>query len=484
MEPVQGAGGGGPGTSSAEPARLEAYPDAVAEADAELDRLARELDAAMAAFDRGAGELRPANFDPGYEGHLVRTLRDESQYLAAWVAQVGLGFRIAGGDGDGDGVFEADDARLDGLVGPASMYEAMRIPPPGTDPAEVAHWWSLLPREVRDRLIEEHCSELGQLRGLPAEDADRVNRLRLERDLTNLSERLRNVELTISGLQHTPSGHVDPELYRQRDELRAELANAQKVARQMQDLDHRHPPGPPAYLLTYEAEGNGRFAVALGNPDTADNTGIVVPGTGHDVRHEGGLFGPVGDGQRLYDQMNSADPGADNAVIVWMGADMPDEVWPSALNGTYGDIEHGAAWLRDDVAGYRAAHMQASGGSPGHTTVVAHSYGSYMTGEALEHGMQVDDFVSVGSAGIDADGPAALGMSRDHVWGAAAPGDPVPDIEWHGQDPADEEFGGTVIATNDSEGHSEYYKEGSQSLANLGRIAVGHYDDVELRPPD
>lgn len=485
-------------TSSAEPDRLEAYPDALTPADEQLSTLAVDVDRAMSAFAAGAGAYLPATFDQAYPGSLVRGLHDESRYQAGWVADVGLAFREADGDADGDGIFRADDGFLALRVGAPTMAEAMVIPPAGSDPEAVARWWANLPPELRERLIEQDFPRLGMLRGLPAPDIDRINRLRLDQDIADLTSDLRDVQVAINGQTHTPSGQVDPDLYARRDRLQAELGNARKIEAQMRELDGDSPPGPQPYLLTYAYQDAGRFAVALGNPDTADNTAVVVPGTTHDVRNEGGLFGPVGEGRVLYDEMNqqtgsgpyASGPGvASNSVIVWMGTDMPDTVAPSAMNPTYGDAEHGAAWLRDDVAGYQAAHAQANVGNThmpadDHMTVVAHSYGSHMSGQAVKAGMEVDDFVNIGSAGLPADNAGGLGMANEHVWAGNTDDDIVPDLQWLGRDPAEEEFGSTVFATSDSSGHSEYYKEDSQSLENMARIAVGRYDDVERRPPD
>lgn len=264
--------------------------------------------------------------------------------------------------------------------------------------------------------------------------------------------------------------------------MQTELENADKIKKQMDDLDSKHPPGPKPYLLTYYYQNEGKFAVALGNPDTADNTAVVVPGTTHDVKNEGAPFEPVGQGEDLLAKMNERAPGAKNSTIVWMGTDMPDEL-PSAANTTYGDIDHGGGRLRDDVAGYNAAHAQANDGYEGHTTVIAHSYGSYMSGEAIKGGMNVDDFVNIGSAGIKADNAGELGMANEHVWAAEAPGDPI-DLAppWLGESPMSDSFGATEFGTGSAQGHSEYYSD-DVSLTNMADIAVGRYDDVTTPQP-
>jgi hypothetical protein len=386
-----------------------------------------------------------------------------------------------------DGAVGIDGVRLDTFVPGDVGGLGTVIPAPDADPDAVARWWASLTPEAQAELLRDHYDELGQLRGLPADVLDMANRLRVAHDMTDLEQRLRTIGSRIQG-QMYGGGPVDPDLIAEQTRLRDELHNATKISGQMAELDRNEP--PPAYLLTYSPEGDGRFAVALGNPDRAANTAVVVPGTGHDVRHEPtGSFSPVTqDGTHLYDQI-SEQTGTDNhSVIVWMGTDMPDDI-PEASNGTYGDFEHGAAWLRDDVAGYQASHVAATG-SDGHTAVVGHSYGSYVAGQAAELGMRVDDLAFIGSPGVGTLSVDGLGMPSEHVWAGAAEGvwwgdgDVVSDLGRFGPSPTRDYFGATVFDTSDSSGHSEYYEQGSQSLRNIGRIATGDYDGVERRPPD
>lgn len=366
------------------------------------------------------------------------------------------------------------------------------IPEANTDPAAVAAWWESLSSETREDLIRNNNAQLGTLRGLPAEDMDRINRLRLDEDIATLTEALRTVTATING-DGALGGEVDPALYREAERLRTELSNAEEMKDQMNRLDrnHRDEGGPKPYLLTYAYQNEGRFAVALGDPDTAEDTVVVVPGAGHDVKKEGGPFPTVGEGLRLYDEMKSGAPvglglSDTHSVIVWLGADMPDAPAPAGLNPTYGDSEHGARWLHDDIEGYQAAITNPDN----HLTILAHSYGSYMAGQAIQMGLKVDDFVVVGSPGVAANSAEELGMPG-HVWAAAADGDGfVAMTGWHGNPPTFENFGATVFATDGSEihegseGHGEYFKEDSESLDNIAKIATGNGDLVSRRPPD
>src|SRR5262245_53515767 len=96
-------------TSSAEPARLLAYPGFLTDADEELASLATEVDGACDGFVAGAGAHLPGGFDADWAGNWLRGLKNESAHLAGWVRSVGTGFQLAGTDPDGDGIFSAED---------------------------------------------------------------------------------------------------------------------------------------------------------------------------------------------------------------------------------------------------------------------------------------------------------------------------------------------------------------------------------------
>ena len=113
-------------TSSAEPARLLAYPGHLTAADEELATLATEVDGACDSFVSGAGSYLPGDFDPDWAGNWIRGVRDESVHLAGWVSSVGSGFQTAGTDPDGDGVFSAEDQALAPLVGEPTIAEAQK----------------------------------------------------------------------------------------------------------------------------------------------------------------------------------------------------------------------------------------------------------------------------------------------------------------------------------------------------------------------
>ena len=80
----------------------------------------------------------------------------------------------------------------------------------------------------------------------------------------------------------------------------------------------------PIFLHTYQPDAfgdQGRAAIAIGNPDEADNTTVLVPGTGNSVR-DGCFERP--DGLNVYNETQSAAPANKNSVVLWMGYDAPD----------------------------------------------------------------------------------------------------------------------------------------------------------------
>jgi hypothetical protein len=82
---------------------------------------------------------------------------------------------------------------------------------------------------------------------------------------------------------------------------------------------------PQAYLLGFDTHGDGHTIIANGNPDTADNTAVYVPGTGSKLENAGG------DIKRMTETWREADaqaPGESTSTITWIGYDAPQS--PSA----------------------------------------------------------------------------------------------------------------------------------------------------------
>ena len=76
--------------------------------------------------------------------------------------------------------------------------------------------------------------------------------------------------------------------------------------------------------MRYQPEafgGEGAAAIAMGNPDTAANTAVLVSGAGANVRE--GTLADI-DGVRVYEESNRADWANQTAVVMWVGYDAPN----------------------------------------------------------------------------------------------------------------------------------------------------------------
>lgn len=389
-------------------------------------------------------------------------------------------------------VFEAAAGPVSGLTAAAGATSpAASIPPPGTDPVEVKRWWDSMSEAERDQLLAENFQQLGQLRGLPADVLDTANRRRIdddrlrygaERDQLDAQIRERAAELGLDPENEDKLRQEDPslsDLIDRRNEAARRQHNAQ-IAYQEINSEPVVKHGD-AYVMHYSPDGpggkQGTLAIAFGNPDTADNLAVVVPGTG--TRIDSGF--PSGSAIDLHAQMNESDPNGKNATIAWLGYDAPDEIlgWDVTQDD---QAREGAGPLVDDVNGYRATNPDA------HVTVIGHSYGSTLVGHAGLNGLAADDIAFIGSPGVGASDAGQLSAGEGHVWAGATEHDPVVQAtggshftsDGSSTGPYDSSFGANRFATG-NEGHiggahSDYYE--GESLDNLGRIATGNYGDV------
>ncbi|MDT3396094.1 alpha/beta hydrolase [Streptomyces sp. B1866] len=271
------------------------------------------------------------------------------------------------------------------------------------------------------------------------------------------------------------------------DRLQAGLKGMQAI-RDRFDETGRHGL-PEAYLLGFDPKKDGRAIIATGNPDKADHTAVYVPGTGSDLS---GIHGSLERTKNLWQAAAPLAHGQSVSTIAWLGYDAPDDVLKDATFSHYAN--DGAPAFNRFVDGLHASHEP---GSAGHTTVVGHSYGTTLIGSAARQGdLHADDVVFAGSPGVQVDSAEAMDVPKGHVWNEEAGSDSVPELgrefhsgnQWEIKDgriimraigviPSDEEFGAVQMRTNTS-GHSEYWKEDSDSLLNQARVIAGRYDRV------
>jgi pimeloyl-ACP methyl ester carboxylesterase len=371
----------------------------------------------------------------------------------------------------------ADPAEIKGV-------DELLIPPPGTSPQEVNRWWNSLSDQQKHLLIDQHPPELGNLNGIPTDARSDINEAVMHDDITRVESAAAQHHVSVDQVtQH-------PELYGLTPTAITRYTNAVQTRNglRMDSYGGKN----QVFLQTYDPEafnGRGRAAIAIGNPDKAVNTTVLVPGTGESV--QGGYLSHP-DGLNIYTDAQRADLGRPTSVLVWMGYHTPD----SLLDPHVGQptlAREGGSLLARDVNALGVTHTGAS-----HVTVIGHSYGSTTVADAAAgSGMRANDVVLVGSPGTDlAKSAADFHLPQGgHVYVGSASSDPITHlggIQEHvpgtgvtvglGNDPAVEGYGSTRFkaeapgATLPWKDHSSYFTRGSESLFSIGDIVSGHGD--------
>ncbi|MFI5677772.1 alpha/beta hydrolase [Streptomyces cellulosae] len=386
---------------------------------------------------------------------------------------------------DTSGVSEAGKKYLDSLP----------QPPKDGSAKDNAEWWNELTADEQAAWISMQPDSVGALDGLPSTARDEANRMVLA-EAHGVAQGEYNAWLKKHPEPERFQTYIDPttgtvmkgvnvETQAWKD-WEEERKKAHKSLDGMNAIQNRFDATgknglPEAYLLGFSTEGDGRAIIANGNPDTADHQAVYVPGTTSDL---GSIEGNI---NRMVNVWHAADDEADGksvSTITWLGYDAPDSVAKDAPFKHY--AYDGAPAFNQFLDGLQASH---SGDSEAHRTVIAHSYGSTLVGAAAETGhLNADDVVFAGSPGVRVSGADEMDVPKGHVWNEEADEDPVPDLgRWgHGGDafiiPSDPEFGANEMTT-DTEGHSGYWNERSQSLTNQALVVVGKGDEVVLKPP-
>ncbi|MCT9079494.1 alpha/beta hydrolase family protein [Streptomyces fulvoviolaceus] len=349
------------------------------------------------------------------------------------------------------------DAAAESAQDVKNAMKAVGVQPaqiPEDDPKAAAEWWKALSPEERQAYTTLYPKEIGATDGLPTDVRDDANRTAVAQELNALQE-----------------GNYDEEFPGESDEtVNRRLNNLQLLNDKLEARDSA-PKGKELYLLGYDSKDDGRAIIAMGNPDTAAHTGILVPGTNTNMDAVPGQIERIG---KLQNSAERQSDGESVAMITWLGYDAPEASMTdfNSVGGT-GRAEDAAPDLRQFVAGTHASHD----GSPSHTTVMGHSYGSTVVGAAASggSGLGADDVVVVGSPGMTVDRAQDLQMDPEHVWIGGAQDDAVinhaSDMTL-GRDPMLGEFGGNNFEV-DTHGHSGYWDTGSDSLKNQGAVIAG-----------
>jgi hypothetical protein len=312
--------------------------------------------------------------------------------------------------------------------------------PRSAAPGDVAAWWAALTSAEQLAEIGARPAALGAQDGLPAWARDRANRQRLAAALHDLPPG--------SGLRST----------------------AEVVDRQVAMEEEA---GRTVQLLQFDPAA-GLVAVAVGDLDTAAAVGVLVPGINTTAADD--LPGLLRDTAAVAAAAQAAAPGLAVATLAWLGYRTPgltDMASPRAARrgGPALDAAHG---------GLQAARSLPGAAPAPRTTVVAHSYGTVVAGQAARAPgrLAADALVLLGSPGVA--GGEAADLEAEEVYGAWSAADPVSWLQWFGDNPSDPSFGDLPLPTELTEWHTDYYDADRPTLAAIGEVVAG----VRTRGPD
>lgn len=418
------------------------------------------------------------------------------------------------------------------------------------DPRQFHDFWMSLSPSEKDELWQ-HDQYLGNRDGMACVDRDRYNRIKLDDEYTRASAA--DAEVWQLTAQHPdwakPLSVEATHFYETQPgyaQWKAEFDDAQRRAKFLPDLQQikiETGPGKRDRMLLQLDTQTGQYAhtiLATGNPDTAGQVATFVPGTFSQPR---GMNEYMGYSDKMVAEAKNS--GASNPVVVaWYGYDAPQ----SLVNPTShmvadqhtndaGDIrfaDAAAPSLDRFQTGLRITHE----GDPSYNTVIGHSYGTVVVGDAASHGHQLDtnSVVMLASPGTTVDHVGEMnltglpeGQQGQHVWSTKADNDPVP-LAAHehqlegpigavvgglvggpmgaalggslggvmgvyssghdhltgpfGTDPTDSGFGGQVFKSDPgtrtpvvgySDGaHTDYWNQSSSSLRDLGYLIAGN----------
>jgi pimeloyl-ACP methyl ester carboxylesterase len=401
-----------------------------------------------------------------------------------------------------------------------SKLEKSLIPANGTSPAEVSAWWKTLGPATQVQLVKNEPALIGALNGLPAMVRDKANRIVLTDSIAqdkqlqaSLPAQEKQVEAEITQLEADGKDvyPLDPAipsppmtmLTNQLNSIKTRLAGASSQLAALTNLQneldarsipwgpgHKPTPLPPMYLLGFNTDASGHAIVACGDPDTAKNVAVYVPGLNtssngthfqYDVLHTENMT-----------MQADADTGTnDNATVIWLGYNAP-QIPASSLThdldvaGTQ-DATQAVPDLTSFVNTIHTLNKNLT-----NYTLVGHSYGSLVVGEAAKASkLPVNNIVLLGSPGAGVNHASDLNINPSHVWAGAAPGDPIAKLGRFGPSPTSSDFGAKVIKVDATSGlstqaHGEYFDTygninndtGQSSLDNIASIIAGQYNHV------
>ncbi|ATL68170.1 hypothetical protein CRH09_20250 [Nocardia terpenica] len=345
-----------------------------------------------------------------------------------------------------------------------------------TDPQKLHDLWNTLTPAEKDALYR-HDHSIGNQDGIPQADRDHYNRQRLSELREHAQDRLDQLKKYYGPIFPFAEKSDRPE-GQQIQALKTQIAGYNAVAGQLNSHN-----GIPRLLSTIDDQG--RAAIALRNPDTAQNVVTYVPGTGSKTTE---ISGGVDRAESMRRAAEQWDPSKKTSVVTWYGYSAPQSI-PDATGTAYAD--NAAGRLDNFQEGLRVTHD----GPRATDTVIGHSYGTTVVGHAASHGhtLDADKVILVASPGIGVDNPSQLSLNgiapgdvHNHLYSTTAQYDPIrltPNFVL-GSQPVDTPGFGTSFHSGGPAGpwyqlgwnsadHSGYWDNNNPALDNMAKIITG-----------
>ena len=308
-------------------------------------------------------------------------------------------------------------AELPGMLTKEEMLRRAGFSSMPTSAADVKRFWDSLSPSERQSLLAAEPKLWGNTNGVPVIDRDWANREVMTNDLARYRQYFidRGVPPpdsvddfnNFTAEERRRLGLDNHGYYVDLDTAADELMEKYKDALSTEHTLGFGGDGTATFLVAYEPDlysGEGRAAIAFGNPDIADNIAVCVPGLESRVSKMDQIGG---DAFALHQEAKAADPTKRTAVIAWQGYDAPE--FSNVMFQDHADA--GARLLADDVAALHATHV---GGSPD-LSIAAHSYGSTTAGLALQRYGLADWVKRVAFLGSPGVGGSATTVSDLHL---------------------------------------------------------------------
>jgi hypothetical protein len=441
-------GGSSNGKSSAVPDHLRTFVAQARAGDSGLGQELLQLGNAWVSFTSSCSWvlLGSTSFVGGFERLLVENGSD-----ANWIEHVADAFAAAGGGSLLDHALDLAATAVTPLSNqellhafsslPVKELAAMMTASPALrsqlllmNPAEIHSWWTDMNPQTgtetpfstpQDLLLTTFPVLLGNLEGLPYIARDHANQTALKAAVADVEAQLSQIQALVDDTT-VGYGEMPPVAA----VLRKSLTGLQKqldVLRNIQKAQFTPEGWEKRQLISLTQDKPPLAAVSVGDLDTAGSVTYAVPGMGTTT---GDMTGWTKAAQNLHEQLPQG-----SAVVAWIGYETPPV--PALEN----NINVGVLDVNRAVAGGQklAAALGGLAAVRGETApqlnIVAHSYGTTTAAVALtQPGIHVDNFITVGSAGLPDNIHTAADLNAGHVYSGHArdkiPGETESGDQW------------------------------------------------------